>query len=196
MVIGRRSTQELDHRGTTEDVQQQFIPYVPSRADSSMAREISLWTHNPNMLPKTQEDILNLFEESRSMVILDASGKIAGHVAFTKTYPDGSLEIGSLVTNPLLLRKGVAGRAIKELFAHGHNLFENFNQRKVFALANEASLPVFLKKDFSLSLDPDSVHPDVWKECIACPVFAARQGKSCCDILVIKDRNSGDISEA
>lgn len=186
------TTQEvvlLKPHNAVEESTQQFVSYVPNVEDVAIAQEVSRWTKSSNMIPRTTEDLLGFFKQGRSIVMVDDMGRVAGHVAFTKTFPDNSLEIGSLVTNPLFFRRGVAVKVVTELLAHGKKLFEDFDQRKVFALANQASLKTFIDTGFSVSSDPRDVHSDAWRECTACPLFNG-EGKNCCDILLILDKPS------
>lgn len=182
------SSGSLYPRMCKENAQIPLTTYIPSEGDTQMAHIVSLWTQNPNMLPKRPNEISTFFEDGRSVVILDPNGRVAGHAAFTREYPDGSLEVGSLVTNPLLQRKGVAKRAIEALIEHGRSTIDGFDNRRIFALANNGSLGSFIKAGFDVSEDQANVHEDVWGECKGCPMIEAKGDKICCDTLVILNK--------
>ena len=75
------SSGSLYPRMCKENAQIPLTTYIPSEGDTQMAHIVSLWTQNPNMLPKRPNEISTFFEDGRSVVILDPNGRVAGHAA-------------------------------------------------------------------------------------------------------------------
>ncbi|MBI4096729.1 MAG: GNAT family N-acetyltransferase [Candidatus Levybacteria bacterium] len=144
---------------------------VPDASRIDLARAISGWTikaaEDKKMLPKTPEEILDLFGKSHSIVTVDDNGNPLSHVAATFIYPDRRVEIGALCTNPDSQEKGFGRGVVTALLTHLNRLYPDPDNR-FFALANEDSIPLF-RKVGGEKMDPSELHKDVWVACEKCP---------------------------
>ncbi len=164
-----------------------YVAYIPTGEDQNLAMEVSSWIQGEvdnggTMLPKTPGDILGLFKDSRSVVLIDVKTlKPAGHMAFTEEYPDGSLEVGAVVVNKEFRGNGAADEMMSQLLKLGEKTIPDFSKRKILALANEASYKMFLRTGYR-DAEREELHEDVWKLCENCP--RKSENGLCCDVPV------------
>lgn len=161
-----------------------YIAYVPGFGDRALATEISSWIQKDvenggSMLAKSPEDMMDLFEKSRSIVLFDAhTRKPAGHIAFTEEYPDGSLEVGAVIVHESFRGNGAADEMMIQILQHGEKTIPDFDKRPVHALANEASLKVFLRKGYR-NAQREELPEEAWALCEKCP--RKTDNGQCCD---------------
>jgi len=144
------------------------------------AKEI---TDSKTMIPKTTEELLNLFQEGRSVVILDYQNKPIAHAAITFLYSNSVIEIGGVIVDPKERRKGLRSAVVRGAIALGKDNFPGCIQ---MALCNQYSLDLFLKlgaQELDLQTALKVIPQEAWELCSSCPnqVQAKSQGKLCCD---------------
>jgi len=165
---------------------------VPTINDVTWAQEVSSWTVEaskngvvmpngelkPTMLPKTLEQVLGLFSYGWSMIV-ETEGLAVAHAAITFEWPEGWLEIGGVVTKKEYRKLGYASMAVNALMVM---VKHNFPDKKLFALCNSLSLPLFIGLGGVVS-EGKELPSEVWKECENCSNFvrARAAGKLCCD---------------
>lgn len=154
---------------------------VATQADKNYASEIAKWTADSGtMLPKPADEVLDLFSKNNSVVVLDENGELVSHAAIAFTYPDGSVEVGCVVTNPNKRRGGAATEAVKQVL----NLAEEkYPGKVVFALANEQSSSLF-KKIGATKMRTTELSKEVWIPCKNCPRMPEQKPGNafeCCD---------------
>ena len=151
--------------------------------------DIAVWaaqeiTASKTMLPKSPEELLSLFQEGRSVVIVNSENKPVAHAAVTIVYDNaGVIEIGGVIVDPSERRKGLGTAAVMGAVALGRDKYPGWYQ---MALCNLASLPLFVKlgaTEIDAKTAQEVVPPEAWEACITCPSFqmAKSQGKICCD---------------
>lgn len=170
-----------------------YYPTVFVVPDGSMVAE-AVWVSEMTskagtMLPKTVEQVLALFAEGKSILILDEKEQPIAHAAITFLYEeDQMLEIGGLFVKPEKRSPDhfysiLATQAILTLAN------ERYPGWKKMALCNDKSLPILLKFGAEvIGLDKASLLPKaVWEACTTCPNLerARAVGKLCCDTLAI-----------
>lgn len=145
------------------------------------ASAISQWTiDSGTMLPKTQQQLLDLFKNGDSVLVYDSEGDLVSHAAITYTYSDGSVEIGCVITDKEKRRNGAATHAVKEALRLAH---EKYPGRKIFALANESSSILF-ERIGGIQIETIELSAEVWEPCVDCPRRPQQtKGKPfvCCD---------------
>lgn len=158
-----------------------LVSRVATGNDSELAALISGWTvESGSMLPKTQDQILQLFESGNSVLVFDNDGSLVSHAAVTFTYPDGSVEIGCVITDKEKRKNGAATTAVKQILLLAKDKYPNV---KKFALANEASSVLF-QKIGATKINTTDLCIEVWKPCSTCPRIPKQiNGQSfvCCD---------------
>lgn len=108
-------------------------------------------------------------------------GELAGYAAVTEVYSPSVVEVGGLVVNPDMRRRGVGSALIRRVINQAR---EWLAPDQVFAFANEKSKPLFEQLGGVLVTDVMNDLPDeVWKLCNVCPRYqeACAVGKQCCD---------------
>lgn len=152
---------------------------VPTIKDMALAREVSGWTIEAGtMLPKTPEQILGLYALGWS-VMVGTDGVVVAHAALTFEWPDNWMELGGVVTKKEYRKMGFASLAVEALLSLTK---EKYPDKKLFALCNNLSLPLFLGLG-GLVMAGSELPDEVWAECKSCPKFkqAKSEGKHCCD---------------
>lgn len=132
------------------------------------------------MVPRSEEDMQNLFSQGKSMLIFTENHELAGHIAETDRWEDGTIELGAFVVNPTMRGNGAGSEVLKAAVrlqqAEGRS-------SKQIAFANEVSLSTFLR---SGATPLDEIKPEYLRGCATCPrrVAALSEGKACCDTIV------------
>ncbi|HUD44470.1 MAG TPA: GNAT family N-acetyltransferase [Patescibacteria group bacterium] len=155
-----------------------FSVRMAGLSDINYIPEISEWTKNAGtMLPKTTEELLELFMRNRSAIVTNALGEIVSHAAATFIYDeDGAIEFGALVTGEKFKGRGAATLATKFLL---RVLKNEYPGQTIFALANNMSEGIFKKLGAPI-MSTGEVGDGVWVYCeTSCPRFPGK-GK-CCD---------------
>lgn len=154
---------------------------IATASDLEAASLISKWTiESGTMLPKSQEQLLDLFKNEDSVLVFDEEGNLVSHAAITFTYSDGSIEIGCVITDKEKRKNGAATRAVKQIL---HLANEKYPDQKKFALANEASSILF-EKIGAVKIPTTDLSIEVWEPCETCPRKPKQvSGKPfvCCD---------------
>lgn len=149
--------------------------------DEKYASQISAWTkESGTMLPKTLEDLMTLFKNNDSVLVFDDEGMLVSHAAITYTYPDGSVEIGCVITDKEKRKNGAATQAVKQILILANT---KYPEKKKFALANEQSSVLF-EKIGAIKIPTTHLCAEVWEPCQICPRKPKQElGKSfvCCD---------------
>lgn len=160
----------------------QFAVVRPNPHDTRLAETVSGWTKGGKMLPKEPGEIADLFAGGRSVVLFDAAdGKPVSHAAASILYGT-SVEVGAMCTAPDKQRMGGGTASVRELL---RVLDAEHPDKTPFALANEASLPIFLRLGGKIIEDPKQLDDKVWEYCLTeCPVNKLKPAGtvfSCCD---------------
>lgn len=139
------------------------------------------------MLPKTIDEVLSLFAQGRSVMIMDNNGEPIVHASISFLYEaDKTLEIGGLIVAPEMRHKGYAKLATGAILTLANEKYPGW---KKVALCNEYSLPLMMKFGavvVELS-NSELLPPSVWEACATCPnlSWAKGMGKICCDTPII-----------
>lgn len=143
-----------------------LISRQATAADTESASLISKWTiESGTMLPKTKEQILDLFENGYSVLVFNEDSSLVSHAAITYQYPDGSIEIGCVITDKEKRKNGAATQAVKQILRLAN---EKYPEKTKFALANEASSILF-QKIGAIEISPTDLCVEVWEPCATCP---------------------------
>lgn len=154
-------------------------PYVPNAKDASLAQSVAKLTHTGTMLPKTPDQITELFEKGHSVVLMDGE-KLASHAALTYEWGDGWHEVGGVCTDPDYRKHGLATKTVEQLLEHGRG---QYPEGKFFALANSMSAGLF-KKIGGVEMLTSELPEKVWEACAECPMKPAQKCEDvfmCCD---------------
>ena len=141
-------------------------------------------TSSKTMLPKSTKEVLDLFQEGRSVIIVNDDGHPVAHAAITLVYDDAKvIEIGGVIVHPSERRRGLGAAATLGAIALGKEKYPGWLQ---IALCNAASLPLFIKLgaiEMDAKTAQEAVPSEAWEACATCPNFLAAkaQGKICCD---------------
>lgn len=161
-----------------------YTTVIPDVTRKDWAETISGWimkaADEKLMLPKSPEEILDLFSKRHSVILVDKDNNLLSHAAATFMYPDGSIEVGAVCTNPDNREKGFGRGTVSALLTHLNQLYPD---RKFFALANEGSVPLF-KRLGGIEMATSELHRDVWLACKICPnrpTVEAHGEHVCCD---------------
>lgn len=165
--------------------------YQVIEADGSM-HEFAAWVsaltlESKTMLPKTVDEVLTMFDEGRSVMILSDDGTPIAHAAITFLYEEAHvLEVGGVIVATEMRRRGYG---LLAAFAASELASEKYPGWTKMALCNLASLPIFLRigglivDHQSLAMIPEAA----WEACLTCPSYPETKaaGKICCDTPVI-----------
>lgn len=156
---------------------------IPSVAETGWAEIISALTikaaADGDMLPKTPEEILDLFSKGDSMVLVDGEDKFLSHAAITFRYGDGSVEVGAVCTAEDKQKNGYATDVIEALLIYKREMDPD---KKTITLANRKSEGAFIKLG-ATEMDPSELDKDVWSACKDCkkkPKANAAGEFNCC----------------
>jgi N-acetylglutamate synthase-like GNAT family acetyltransferase len=156
----------IEREITIEDPKFQFATRMASVVDLAYAPVISAWTKDAGtMLPKSPEELAELFLQDRSAIVVNALGEVVSHAAASFIYPDGSIEFGALVTGEEYKGKGAATLVSTYLLG---NLGEKYPGKQIFALANPVSAKLFEKLG-GVVVEYSAVTNEVWQYCEDCP---------------------------
>ena len=149
-----------------------------------VAKEITL---SGSMLPKSKGDIVEMFDDNRSVVLVDSVGKPVAHAGITFVYSEEKVvEVGGVVVDQSHRKKGL-GKEIVQASIDLANL--NYPGWKKIALCNEQSLPIYLSLGSTIMEinDIGIIPQEAWEACVSCPHYAEtkKRGKICCDTLVL-----------
>jgi N-acetylglutamate synthase-like GNAT family acetyltransferase len=180
--------QQLNTLQSSEKTQNKVIPIVPDETRVDLAEWVSKLTSTAGtMLPKTEEEVLQMFSEKRSIILLDETGNPVAHSAITFIYKDQHfIELGGVIVAPEFRKKGIGTLAAHASIVLAETYYPGWTK---LVLCNAASLPIFLGLggtvvDFE---QLSSVPVEAWEACTTCPKYAQTkaQGKICCDTPVI-----------
>lgn len=140
---------------------------IPDEKYDVEAGVVSSWTRGEHMLPKSTDDILDLFKNGHSVLIykLGHRNPPLAHAAITAEYSDDHIEIGTLITSPDMRKRGIGSIATLAVIQLAEDLFPGYGK---FALANNKSAQLFEK----LGAKPMStieLCAEVWEFCSTCP---------------------------
>ncbi|MBI2032462.1 MAG: hypothetical protein HYT09_02330 [Candidatus Levybacteria bacterium] len=156
----------IERENFTEDPKFMFAVRMAGMQDIKYAPVISEWTQKAGtMLPKSPEEIIELFLQNRSAVVVNAMEDVVSHAAAAFIYTDGSVEFGALVTGGDFQGKGAATMATEFLLGV---LGDRYPNKTIFALANPMSAKLFQKIGAGV-MDYSLVTDEVWKNCANCP---------------------------
>lgn len=159
-----------------------FLIKKADLSDTHYAPLISQWTKDSGtMLPKTSDEIINMFENGHSVLIFNGDKEPVSHAAITFIYSDGAIEIGCVVTDQNKRNRGAGTAAIKAVLSLANVAYPN-NMK--FALANSASAPLFEKLGARKMISTE-LSNEVWGPCATCPKIPQQTpGKpfTCCDV--------------
>ncbi|HEX9805062.1 MAG TPA: GNAT family N-acetyltransferase [Candidatus Dojkabacteria bacterium] len=160
-------------------------------ADETMVEEAE-WvakqiTESKTMLPKSTKEILQLFAEGKSILIVGDMGQPIAHGAVTFTYDDAKfLEVGGIIVDPMKRREGLGMLATEAAIGLASVKYPGWTK---MALCNNASLPIFLNLGAEIVTfeNLEIVPKEAWEACLTCPSYrlTKSQGKICCDTPVI-----------
>lgn len=169
---------------TAEALTRPLRAVIPDATRVEWAKTISDWTMRAAderlMLPKSPDEILDLFRKKHAVVMVDKDGNPLSHVAATFIYSDGRIEVGALCTDVANRRKGYGRGTVLALLSHLNQLYPGNN---FFALANKDSENLFRKLG-GTEMDASELHKDVWSACKNCkrkPPVNANGEFRCCD---------------
>lgn len=149
-----------------------------TRAPIESVVRLADWSvESGEMIPLTYSRILR----HRIGLLGFLDGNLAGYAAVTEVYSPSVIEVGGLVVNPDMRRRGIGTAMITQIMAEAR---EWLGPDQVFAFANNKSKPLFEAMGGVLVEDVMNDLPDeVWKLCDRCPRFeeACAIGKQCCD---------------
>lgn len=156
---------------------------IPDETDIALAEVVAQWTQGAKtMLPKTTEEMLQLFTQGHSVLIEDEEGKPLCHAAATFVYPDGTVEVGGIYTDPAERGKGLATHATLAAIAM---IQERYPEQTIFALANIMSAPMFVKMG-GRKMAPSELDAAIWEPCDTCPKNPTKNQENvifqCCDV--------------
>ncbi len=157
-----------------------FKVYQPDKYDAVAAIKVSRWTRAAGtMLPKSPQEVLDMFSKGDSILVKDPSGHLLGHAAATAQYLDGAVEIGSIYTDKKSRGKGVGTIATQVVLEMQQKKNPNAT---LFALGNEMSGPMFTKMGGE-EVSTDKLSQEVWEPCATCPRKPEQKGDvfMCCD---------------
>lgn len=165
-INGKVGEKMIEREITVENPKFDFSVKMAGVADLAYAPVISSWTQEAGtMLPKTPEQIAELFLQNRSAIVVNAMGDVVSHAAAAFIYTDGSVEFGALVTGDDFQGKGAATMATEFLLGV---LGDRYPNKTIFALANPISAKLFQKIGAGV-MDYPLVADEVWKNCALCP---------------------------
>lgn len=163
----------------------QFIPIIPDASNLDWAKTVSNWTLGAAskglMLPRSQEQISELFDKGHSLAMVDFDGNIVSH-AGAFPYRDGSIEVGAVYTEEARRGEGLGIKTVGMLLKHLNMLYPDAGT--IFALANNNSAPVF-KGLGGIEMKVSELHKDVWLACKDCPnrpSAGSNEKHICCDV--------------
>jgi len=160
-------------------------------AHESMVEE-AVWvakliTGSKTMLPKSTEEVLQMFAEGRSVLIIDDRGQPIAHGAITFVLNEVKvLELGAIIVDPEKRGVGFGMLAAEAVVGLASVKYPGW---KKMALCNNASLPIFLNLGAQIVTfeNLNEIPKETWEACFDCPSYklAINQGKICCDTPVI-----------
>lgn len=171
-----------------ESLPLKVTPIVPDETMVDLANWVSELTSNAGtMLPKTEEQVLEMFSQSRSVILLDEEGNPVAHSAITFIYENQQVvELGGVIVTSSKRKKGLGTLAAQAAMSLADTIYPGW---KKLALCNDASLPIFVALGGKIVTYDDlaDVPVEAWEACKTCPNYAAAkaQGKICCDTPVI-----------
>jgi N-acetylglutamate synthase-like GNAT family acetyltransferase len=159
-----------------------FTSIIPTGVHVEYAAQVSQWTMTPGekMLRKTPEQMLELFQDRHSTLIMNDEGELMSHAAATFIYSDGTIEVGAVYTAKEHRKKGAASEAVLQLV---RQLKKRYPGQTIFALANPFSAPMFEKMGAE-KMEEHELSSEVWEPCNTCESKPARGENivfKCCD---------------
>lgn len=138
---------------------------VADATHTDAAQKVSDWVSADGaMLPKSPEDILEIFRQGHAVIGYDGSDPVV-HAALTQVNSDQTVEVGSLFTEEAHRHRGLAREAVIAVLGQGRSLYPDHT---LYAVANERSAPLF-KKMGAREMQTDELGDEVWASCETCP---------------------------
>lgn len=144
-------------------------------------------TQSGTMLPKSETEVVNLFAQQNSLMLLDAKGKPIAHGAISVIYEvEHTIEIGGIVVAKDMRNKGLGSQITALTIEMATIKYLGWSK---LAFCNQHSLPIFLKLGASAVTEKNAhlIPSEAWLGCMTCPKQseANSRGKLCCDTVVI-----------
>lgn len=161
---------------------------IPDRNSTRIAKWVSKEVSaSGSMLPKTEEAVLEMFGDQRSVVLVDNGGEPVAHAAITFVYDtDKVVEVGGVIVSDKWRKKGLGKQVTQASIDLARVKYPGWT---MIALCNEQSLPIYLGLGATvLDIDKLEIIPkEAWEACASCPNYAEtkKRGKICCDTLVL-----------
>lgn len=156
----------MNKENCPEELKYSFTPRIAGLADIKYAPTISEWTEKAGtMLPKTPEQIIELMQQGRSVIVVNGCAEVVSHAAASFIYQDGSIELGGLCTGEEFQGHGAATIATNYLI---EVLQEQYPDKTIFALANPKSAKLF-EKIGAERITCAHLSDEVWENCLTCP---------------------------
>ncbi len=158
---------------------------IPNAVDYHEASVVASWTEGEHMLPKTQQNILDLFQRGHSVLVYKTDEALmVGHAAVTAIYPgetDLFVEIGTVITNPAFRQQGIGHVSTIAAVTLAENLYPG---SKKIAMANAKSTGLFAQLG-ALAMGTAELPPGTWDFCKTSCKFLPTQNETgpfiCCD---------------
>ncbi len=171
--------------GLETAIQLEFEVYEAGNSDHEAAAQLAqAWqaAEHPRMLPLGPEEMsahpMGLVAFLREGEDPEDERVFAGYNAVVHKYEDGTLEVGGLIVNPELRKRGIA-LAIKEEIVRRLN--EVYPDEKIITFVNENSHAVNKRVGFE-EVGFEEVPAGALDLCAACPSKTELDiGKICCD---------------
>lgn len=181
-------SKEYQVQPQTEKLSIRVTPLVPDETRVDLAQWVSeMTTTAGTMLPKSTEEVLTMFSESRSVILLDEQGLPVAHSAITFLYTNQQVvELGGVIVSPEKRKMGLGMLSAQAVLALAENNYPGWSK---LVLCNAGSLPIFLALGGKIVTYDDlaSVPVEAWEACTTCPNYAETKakGKICCDTPVL-----------
>ncbi len=161
---------------------------IPNENHDSGAVWVSEQTSQAGtMLPKSVEEVLSLFKEGRSILLVSRDGNLIAHASISFLYEeDKTLEIGGLIVASNMRHLGYGRLATWAVLGWAQSKYPGW---KKIALCNQYSLPLMMKFGaIPVGMENADLLPQaVWEACATCPNLTKAKGSGhlCCDTPVI-----------
>lgn len=155
---------------------------VPDGSYKAEAAVVANWTQKAGtMLKLTEGEVLRLFEEQRSILMVDAYAGLIAHAAITLLWPENWSELGGLYVSASYRGEGVGHNMVNALISYSR---QRYPDGRKFALCNVYSLKLFTDNGGQI-IKHAELPKEVFEACGSCPTrpseFERQRGTICCD---------------